>query len=278
MRRSTKITILLIAITALTISFSSCKAQKGVLKLATTTSTDNTGLLDYLKPTFEKDTGITLQWVAVGTGKALKLGENCDVDALLVHAPGAEKKFVDAGHGIDRTEIMYNDFVVIGPKNDPAKVKGLSASEALKIIKDKKSLFASRGDNSGTNKKEINLWKQANITTPDKEKWYIQTGQGMINTINIAGERAAYTLTDRGTYIKYEANAKGNPPLVIIVEGDANLKNQYSTLSINPKKCKKVQYKLATKFKDWLAGEKAQKLINDFKLLGKQLFKPNAKK
>jgi len=275
MKNLFKISVIILTITVISVSFSSCKSKE-ILKLATTTSTDNTGLLDYLKPAFEKDTGITLQWVAVGTGKALKLGENCDVDALLVHAPGAEKKFVDAGHGIDRTEIMFNDFVVIGPKNDPAKIKSKNAAEALKIIHSKKALFASRGDNSGTNKKEIKLWIEAEVTTPDKEKWYIQTGQGMINTINIAEERSAYTITDRGTYIKYESNSKGNPPLVILVEGDTSLKNQYSTLSINPTKCKNVKYKLATKFKDWISGKKAQKMINDFKLLGKQLFKANA--
>ncbi len=137
----------------------SCK-KGDVLKLATTTSTDNTGLLDYLKPAFEKDTGITLEWVAVGTGRALALGKNCDVDVLLVHAPGAEKKYVADGYGVNRRQVMYNDFVIIGPEADRAGIRGKSAAAALKIIKEKKQFFASRGDNSGTNKKEMNLWKE----------------------------------------------------------------------------------------------------------------------
>ncbi len=246
------------------------------LMMATTTSTDNTGLLDYLKPHFEKAAGIEWQWVAVGTGKALKLGQNCDVDILMVHAPPAEKKYVEKGYGIDRKQIMYNDFVIIGPSSDPANIKGKSVSEALKSIKGKKSPFASRGDDSGTNKKEILLWKTSGIDLPEKESWYIQTGQGMLSTINIAAERNAYTMTDRGTYIKYEANKAGNPPLVILVEGDDVLMNQYSVLAVNPKRCEDAKYELAKKFSAWIASDNAQKLIKDFKLLGKPLFIPNA--
>ena len=154
----------------------------------------------------------------------------------------------------------------------------MAAADALKKFAAKKTSFASRGDNSGTNKKEIKLWKSAGLAVPDKQSWYIQTGQGMINTINIAAERNAYTLTDRGTYIKYESTKKGKAPLVILVEGDASLLNQYSVLAVNPKKCPDVKYKLATKFREWMAGAKAQKLVGDFKLLGKQLFTPNAGK
>ena len=247
-----------------------------VLKMATTTSTDNTGLLDYLAPPILAQTGIELQWVSVGTGKALELGKNCDVDVLLVHAPAAEKKFVDDGYGVDRRQIMFNDFVVIGPKSDPAGIKGKKIDEFLKVLYAKKSNFASRGDNSGTHKKELELWKAAGLTAPDKEQWYIQTGQGMINTINIAAERDAYTLTDRGTYIKYEANLKGNPPLVILVEGDASLRNQYSIIPINPQRCKDAKYDLATKLALWFVSPETQKLIGDFKLMDKQLFTPNA--
>ncbi len=247
------------------------------LMMATTTSTDNTGLLDYLLPHFKKATGVDLQWVAVGTGKALKLGQNCDVDVLLVHAPGAEKKYVADGHGVNRCEIMYNDFVIIGHGSDPAGVKGKSVTGALTAIRDKKAVFVSRGDNSGTNKKEIILWKQAKLTAPDKESWYVQTGQGMLSTINIAAERKGYTMTDRGTYIKYEHNMGGNPPLKILVQGDAILKNQYSVIAINKKNCKNTRYELAATFSDWMAGKDAQKLIKEFKLLGKQLFIPNAK-
>ncbi len=252
-------------------------AADKVLKLATTTSTDNTGLLDYLAPQFTKATGIKLQWTAVGTGKALKLGENCDVDVLLVHAPPAEKAYVEKGFGVDRREIMYNDFVIIGPQDDPAGVKGKSVVDALDTIREKKAVFASRGDNSGTNKKEILLWKSTGKALPEKESWYMQTGQGMLATINIAAQREGYTMTDRGTYIKYADTMKGNPPLKVLVERDKILLNQYSVLAVNPKRCTNVKYDLATTFSKWMAGAEAQGLIRDFKLLGKPLFVPNAK-
>jgi tungstate transport system substrate-binding protein len=247
------------------------------LLMATTTSTDNTGLLDQLIPEFTKATGIELKWTATGTGKALKLGENCDVDVLMVHAPGAEKKFVAAGFGTDRKEIMYNDFVIIGPASDPAGIKGKSIKDALQTVHSKKAIFASRGDNSGTNKKEISLWKAAGLAIPEKERWYVQTGQGMLSTINITAERNGYTMTDRGTYIKYEHNLGGNPPLKIMVEGDAVLLNQYSVIAINPKNCSGAKYDLATEFIEWITGPRAQQQIKDFNLLGKQLFTPNAK-
>ncbi len=247
------------------------------LMMATTTSTDNTGLLDYLAPAFTKDTGIELKWTAVGTGKALEMGKNCDVDVLLVHAPSAEKKYVADGYGVDRRQIMYNDFVIIGPPDDPAGIKGKSVAETMKTVKEKGATFVSRGDNSGTNKREIQLWKGADIPVPDKEKWYVQTGQGMLATIRIAAERNGYTMTDRGTYIKYEADMGGNPPLKILVEGDEMLVNQYSVLLVNQKRCPDVKSDLAARFSEWMAGENAQKLIGDFKLLGKTLFTPNAR-
>ncbi len=248
-----------------------------VLRMATTTSTDNTGLLDYLAPEFTKDTGIELQWVAVGTGKALELGKNCDVDVLLVHAPASEKQYVADGYGVNRRQLMYNDFVIIGPASDPGAVKGMTVAGALKTLGEKGIPFASRGDNSGTHKKELELWKHANMS-PEKEAWYIQTGQGMINTINIAAERDAYTMTDRGTFIKYADNHQGNPPLVILVEGDATLFNQYSALAVNPSRCENVKYDLALKFIDWMASPRGQELIGNFRLLDKPLFTPNAGK
>ncbi len=248
-----------------------------VLLLATTTSTDNTGLLDYLAPRFTGDTGIELRWTAVGTGKALKLGQNCDVDVLLVHAPAAEKKYVAAGYGVDRRRVMYNDFVIIGPGRDPAGIKGRSVAEALPAIRRAGAVFVSRGDNSGTHKKELSLWSGAGADIPDKEPWYIQTGQGMLATINIAAERRGYTLTDRGTYIKYSANHGGNPPLQILVEGDSCLRNQYSVMLVNPERCPGVKSALARAFADWLVSPRAQKLIADFRLMGKQLFVPNAR-
>ena len=249
-----------------------------ILKMATTTSTDNTGLLDYLAPVFRADTGIDLRWVAVGTGKALELGRNCDVDVLLVHAPTAEREYVQKGYGVERREIMFNDFVFIGPKQDAAGIRGKSVKAALHLISSRKAPFASRGDNSGTHKMEVSLWKHAGLRVPDRTQWYLETGQGMLNTITIAAERDAYTLTDRGTYIKYEANWHGNPPLVILVEGDSMLRNQYSIIAVNPQKCKNVKYELARQLSAWMASPKSQKLIGDFQLMGKRLFIPNAGK
>lgn len=258
-------------------AFGAQAADENVLMMATTTSTDNTGLLDYLMPKFTESTGIEVRWTATGTGKALKLGENCDVDVLMVHAPGAEMQFVQAGFGKDRREIMYNDFVIIGPAKDPAGIKGKSIKAALQAVKSRQAAFVSRGDNSGTHKKELSLWKAADLPVPDKENWYIQTGQGMLATINVAAERDGYTMTDRGTYIKYEDTRAGNPPLKILVEGDQVLLNQYSVIAIDPKHCANAKYDLATRFTAWITGPQAQQAIQEFKLLGKQLFTPNAK-
>ncbi|NCC24374.1 MAG: tungsten ABC transporter substrate-binding protein [Deltaproteobacteria bacterium] len=251
--------------------------EKPVLMMATTTSTDNTGLLDILSPLFTKATGIELRWTAVGTGKALKLGENCDVDVLLVHAPDAEKKYVADGFGVDRREVMYNDFVIIGPTADPAGIRKKSVAEALKLIADSQAVMVSRGDKSGTHQMEIDLWKSSGMPVPEKETWYVQTGQGMLPTMTVAAERNGYTLTDRGTFIKYEDTMKGNPPLVILVEGDPGLFNQYSVMAVNPERCPKAKYDLATKFSDWIAGPEGQQAIGAFLLMGKPLFTPNAK-
>jgi len=258
--------------------FSAGKSEGINLMMATTTSTNDTGLLDYLAPEFKKDTGITLKWTAVGTGAALQMGAKCDVDVLLVHDPDAEKKFIAEGNGINRKELMYNDFVIIGPKDDPAKIKKMTVVNAMKTIAKKNANFASRADKSGTNALELKLWKTAAIATPDKEKWYLQTGQGMLATIKVAAEKNGYTITDRGTYIKYEATNKGNPPLVILVENDSNLFNQYAGIEVNPAKCSKVKNTLAKQYIEWMASEKGQKLIKDYRLEGKQLFTPNAKK
>ena len=247
------------------------------LMMATTTSTDNTGLLDYLIPHFTAETGIEMKWTATGTGKALKLGSQCDVDVLLVHAPAAEKKFIAEGSGKDRREIMYNDFVIIGPQSDPAGIKGKGVAVALDVIRNARAAFASRGDDSGTNKKEKMLWRQTGKALPEKEPWYIQTGQGMLATINICEEQNAYTMTDRGTYIKYQSQKGGNAPLTVLVEGDAILLNQYSVLTLNPEKCPNAKYDLAMTFSNWMAGESAQALIKNFRLLDKKLFIPNAK-
>jgi tungstate transport system substrate-binding protein len=269
----------LIAVCAgmLFVSAGAVNAQQSLM-MATTTSTDNTGLLDYLIPEFTKDTGIELKWTATGTGKALKLGENCDVDVLLVHAPAAEKKYVADGFGINRRQVMYNDFVLIGPAADPAGIQGKSVREALEAIRAGQQVFVSRGDNSGTHKQELALWQEAGGPMPEKESWYVQTGQGMLTTINVAAERNGYTMTDRGTYIKYEDNLQGNPPLKILVEGDDILLNQYSVITVNPARCPAVKADPAETISKWMVGERAQRLIGDFKLLGKQLFTPNAAK
>ena len=266
----------LIVVLTLMMAIPGMTADK-VLMMATTTSTDNTGLLDYLAPYFTQATGIELKWTSVGTGKALKMGENCDVDVLLVHAPSAEKIYVEKGFGVNRREIMYNDFVVIGPESDPAGIKGKKVVDALDAVRAKGAVFVSRGDNSGTHKKELSLWKATGAAVPEKETWYVQTGQGMLASINLAAERNGYTMTDRGTYIKYADTMSGNPPLKVLVAQDEILLNQYSVLSINPARCTKAKFDLATAFSDWLAGAEAQGLIRDFKLLGKPLFVPNAK-
>ena len=249
---------------------------ENTLTMATTTSTDNTGLLDYLAPKFQHATGIELKWIATGTGKALKLGENCDVDILMVHSPPAEKAFVEKGFGTDRHEIMYNDFVVIGPERDPAQIKGKPIKEALQRVKSLRATFVSRGDNSGTHQKELALWASANLPVPEKQEWYVQTGQGMLATINIAAERNGYTMTDRGTYIKYEHNLGGKGPLKILVQGDTVLLNQYSVIAVNPTHCPNVKYKTAMQFIKWITSPGVQEQIGNFKLLGKPLFTPNA--
>jgi len=196
---------------------------------------------------------------------------------LLVHAPSAEKKLVEEGALIDRTEVFYNDFVILGPKADPAGVQGKSVAEALKTIQGKKAVFVSRGDDSGTDKMEKSLWIGAGLSLPDKDSWYVSAGQGMIATINIAAEKNGYTLADRGTFIKYEADKKGNPPMVILVEGDKTLFNQYSVIPVNPAKCPAVHNALAEKFRAWLASPKIQREVAGFKLMDKQLFTPNAR-
>ncbi|SHN59479.1 extracellular solute-binding protein [Desulfovibrio litoralis] len=271
MKNLIKTFLMLVAVLCLPFSASA----KDSIMMATTTSTQDSGLLDYIKPIFEKDTGVELKWVSVGTGKALEIGRAGDADVLLVHAPAAEKKFVAEGYGVDRRLVMYNDFIFVGPKNDPAKVKGLSTTETLKRLSADKAKFISRGDDSGTHKKELDLWKKAELTTPDKEDWYVSLGQGMMAVLRFAAEKDAYTFTDRGTWIAFEDVQKPNP-LTILVEGDKSLRNQYSVIMVNPEKHPKVKKEAAQKFIDWWVSPAAQKAIADYKLKGKQLFFPNA--
>lgn len=247
------------------------------LKMATTTSTGDTGLLDVLVPKYKADTGVDLKWVAVGTGNALKLGENCDVSVVFVHSPSAEKTYVEKGFGVERTPVMYNDFVVVGTPDMKAKFAGKSISEVFTIIETEKMKFVSRGDKSGTHDKEKAVWLSALGKVPEKQAWYLEAGQGMIATINIAAEQKGVTLTDRGTFIKYEANHKGNPPMVIVYEGADALKNFYSVMAVNPKRCTNADYKGALKFIEWISSDTIQAEIANFKLLNKQLFYPDFK-
>lgn len=243
--------------------------------LQSTTSTANSGLYDYILPLFVKKSGIKVHVVAVGTGQAIKNAQKGDGDVLLVHAKQAEEKFVKAGYGLKRFDVMYNDFIIIGPPSDPANIKGLiSTTEALRKIAATKSIFTSRGDNSGTHKKEISLWKAANINpTIDSGKWYRETGTGMGGTLNIAIGMNAYTITDRGTWISFK-NKRNH---VIHVQGDDNLFNQYGVILVNPKKHKRVKAKEGQAFINWIISKEGQQAIAEYKLDGQQLFFPNAK-
>ena len=238
-----------------------------------TTSTQNSGLFDYILPKFKEKTGIDVRVVAVGTGQALKNGRNGDGDVLLVHAKPAEEKFIADGFGVKRFDVMYNDFIIVGPANDPAGVAGMKdAKAALKKIAAAKAPFASRGDDSGTNKKEIALWKAAGVN-PSKASgsWYRETGSGMGATLNAAVGMGAYALTDRGTWIAFKN--KGN--FKIAVEGDKDLFNQYGVMLVNPKKHPKVKTVEGQTFIDWLIGPEGQAAIAAYKRNGQQLFFPN---
>ena len=250
-------------------------ANKTVI-LATTTSTQDTGLLDELLPLFEKQTGYFVKTIAVGSGQAITMGERGEADVLLVHSPDAEKKFMDAGNGLNRKLIMHNDFIIVGPSADPAKIKSAkSVKEAMKLISDSGSLFISRGDNSGTHAKEKGLWKAAGIN-PEGQKWYQQTGLGMGQTLNVAAEKNGYTIADRGTYLSLQKNLG----LVILSEGDKSLLNIYHVIEVNPAKFTKVNAAGANAFSDFLVSKKTQDDIGKFgiKKYGSPLFFPDAGK
>ena len=250
-------------------------ADSKTIIIQSTTSTQNSGLFDRILPAFTRDTGITARVVAVGTGQALKNGRNGDGDVLLVHAKPAEEAFVKAGHGVRRLDVMYNDFVIVGPKSDPAGISGLNDPlKALSRIAATKALFISRGDESGTHKKEKSLWQKTGLRILDKTgKWYRETGSGMGATLNIAAGMGAYTLTDRATWIAF-ANKRD---LVIVNQGSPLLFNQYGVIMVNPKKHPHVNRKGAQAFIDWITGPKGQSAIARYRLHGKQLFFPNAK-
>ena len=238
------------------------------LKLSTTTSTENSGLLKVLLPPFEKKCNCRVDVIAVGTGKALKLGEAGDVDVVLVHARELEEKFVAAGFGGNRREVMYNDFVVIGPAGDSAGVGGArSAAEALQRIAAKQAPFISRGDESGTHQKEREIWQAAGVKPAGK--WYVEAGQGMGEVITMATERRGYTLADRGTFNSY---GKGKTDLKVLFEGEKRLFNPYGVIAVNPQRHPHVNHSLALKFIDFLTGREGQRLIAGYKVDGKPLF------
>jgi tungstate transport system substrate-binding protein len=275
-------------------------AEEKILKMSTTTSTQASGLLDVLLPELEKDTGIKVKVIAKGTGAAIRDGMDGNVDVIFVHAKAREEKFVEDGYGTKRYAVMHNDFVILGPADDPAKIKGTAnAPEALKKIADSEALFISRGDDSGTHTKEQTLWQKtglqlekisntivkkgkkqeiAFVHPAGSEKWYLSIGQGMGKTIMIADEKQAYTLADRGTYIKYKFGRDVPVELDVLCEGDPMLANPYGIIPINPQKHPHVKYKLAEEFAQWLVSDRGQAVIADYRLLGKQLFYPDAMK
>ncbi len=245
--------------------------QDSVVMLATTTSTYDTGLLDVLEPDFEEKTGYDLQILSKGTGASLELGKNGDVDVLLVHVKDRELQMVEEGYFVNRHDVMYNDFVILGPKDDPAGVKGMKdAAGAFKKIADAESEFASRGDNSGTNMKEVSIWEKASVK-PEGD-WYLSLGQGMGDTLRVANEKAAYTLADRGTFLAM----KDKINLVVLVEGDPILFNQYGVMSVNPEKHDNVNFEGAEAFVHYMIDADTQESIGQFKKYGEQLFVPNA--
>ena len=252
------------------------QAADPALRLATTTSTANSGLMDFLLPQFTAETGLEVHLIAVGTGKALRLGREGDVDIVLVHARQAEDKFVADGYGVDRADVMYNDFIIVGPPSDPAAIGGLRhVAAALKQIATAKALFASRGDNSGTYKKEVTLWQAAGI---DQGKasgtWYRETGSGMGATLNVAVGMGAYALTDRGTWISFRNRGE----FKVLVEGDDELFNQYGVILVDPARHPRVKAEEGQAFIDWILGEQGQRAIAGYRLGGQQLFFPNAKR
>ncbi len=259
-------------IIALVFTFS-CKGKDAEIILATTTSTYDSGLLDVLIPAFEEETGYKVKPIAVGTGEAITLGERGEADIILVHSREAEDKFVEEGYGIDRRDVMHNDYVIIGLKADPANIKGLTAVEAYRAISENEALFVSRSDDSGTNKKEIEIWEEAGIAP--QSDWYIESGQGMGETLRIADEKQAYTMSDRGTYLSMQNSLE----LVILVDGDDILFNPYGVIAVNPERHKDIDinYEGAQAFADFITGEKGQAIIKEFGMekYGQPLFYPD---
>ncbi|HEX9395611.1 MAG TPA: extracellular solute-binding protein [Burkholderiales bacterium] len=251
-------------------------ALAGFITVASTTSTEQSGLFKHLLPVFEKKTGIQVRVVALGTGQALDMGRRGDADVVFVHARPLEEKFVAEGHGVKRFEVMYNDFVLVGPRGDPAKVAGgKDAVEAFRRIKEAQAAFVSRGDRSGTHFAELEIWKAAGIDiAKEKGRWYRDTGQGMGPALNSAAGMDAYILADRGTWLSFKNRAE----LGIVVEGDTRLFNQYGIILVNPEKHPGTKKELGQAFIDWIIAAEGQQAIADYRIGGEQLFFPNAGK
>ena len=249
-------------------------AQEKSIVVASTTSTQDSGLFEYLLPIFQQQTGIAVKVIAQGTGQALDTGRRGDADVVFVHAKSAEEKFLAEGQGVKRNPVMYNDFVLIGPKNDPAGIKGRDVAAALKTIKEKQAPFISRGDRSGTHMAEMALWNKDAGIDIDQQKgpWYKSIGQGMGAALNMASASNAYVLSDRGTWLSF----KNKGDLQILVEGDKRLFNQYGVILVNPEKHPTVKKELGQQFIDWLLSPEGQKAIANYKVNGEQLFYPNA--
>ncbi|MCG8488227.1 MAG: substrate-binding domain-containing protein [Chromatiales bacterium] len=256
----------------LLIPFNTANAETNtIVRLATTTSTDNSGLLKELLPEFQADTGYNVHVIAVGTGKALRMGRDGDVDVVLVHARAAEDEFVAQGHGEKRFGVMYNDFVIVGPQADPAGLsKARDATTALQLIAEHQALFVSRGDDSGTHKKELGLWKKAAVNP--QGQWYREAGQGMGKVLQIAAEMDAYTLTDRGTWLAYEKRS----PLKVSFQGDPLLFNPYGIIAVNPQRYPDTNHQGAQALIRWLISPEGQERINNFRIGSNRLFTPSA--
>jgi tungstate transport system substrate-binding protein len=264
----------LIVAALLCLSFTA-EAQQKYITVASTTSTEQSGLFKHLLPEFEKKTGIQVRVVALGTGQAIDMGKRGDADVAFVHDRAAEEKAVAEGAYVDRREVMYNDFIIVGPKSDPAKAKGSDVVAGLKRIAQAKAPFASRGDKSGTHSAELRLWKEAGVDLQQgKGSWYRETGSGMGPTLNTASGMNAYALTDRGTWLSF----KNRGELAILVEGDRRLFNQYGVMLVNPAKHPHVKKAEGMAFINWVTSPEGQKAIADYKIGGEQLFFPNAKK
>jgi tungstate transport system substrate-binding protein len=267
---------LLLVLLAASILALPAHAADRFITLASTTSTQNSGLFEYLLPKFTAETGIEVRVIAVGTGQAIKLAENGDADVLLVHDKAGELEFMNEGHGVNRREVMYNDFVIVGPRSDPAAIRGLKdAAESFRRIAGSAAGFVSRGDDSGTNRQELRLWEAAGIhAKAASREWYKEVGAGMGTTLNTAAGLEAYTLTDRATW----ATFSNRGDLELLVEGDPSLFNQYAVIEINPAVHPAVKVEEARQFADWLVSAEGQSLIGAFTVDGQVLFFPNATK